>query len=103
MNATYKKTLTAALAALTLGATVLSTATPASARNGGAIAAGIIGGLALGALAAGAAHAAPGYYAPSRVYGGCWMERRPVFNRWGDVVGYRRTRVCESAPPVSGK
>ena len=95
MNTTFKKTLTASLAALTIGMTVLSSATPASARNGGAIAAGIIGGLALGALAAGAANAAPSYYAPSRVYGGCWMERQPVFNRYGEVVGHRRIRVCE--------
>ncbi len=97
MTTTFKKSLTASLAALTIGMTVLSSATPASARNGGAIAAGIIGGLALGAIAAGAAHAnsGPGYYAPARVYGGeCWMERREVTNRWGDVVGYRRIRVC---------
>ena len=98
MNTTFKKTLTASLAALTLGMTVLSTATPANARGGGLVAAGIIGGLALGALAAGAAHAHSGpgyYYAPQRVYGGeCWMERREVTNRWGDVVGYRRIKVC---------
>ena len=95
MNTTFKKTLTASLAALTLGMTVLTSATPASARGGGLLAAGIIGGLALGAIAAGSAHAAPGYYAPQRVYGGeCWMERRAVHNRWGDVVGYRRIRVC---------
>ena len=95
MNTTFKKTLTASLAALTLGMTVLSTATPAHARGGGLLAAGIIGGLALGAIAAGSAHAAPGYYAPQRVYGGeCWLERRAIHNRWGDVVGYRRIKVC---------
>ena len=97
MNTTFKKTLTASLAALTLGMTVLSTATPANARGGGLVAAGIIGGLALGAIAAGAAHAnsGPRYYAPQCVYGGeCWMERRAVTNHWGDVVGYRRIKVC---------
>ena len=95
MNTTFKKTLTASLAALTLGMTVLSTATPANARGGGLLAAGIIGGLALGAIAAGSAHAAPGYYAPQRVYGGeCWLERRAIHNRWGDVVGSRRIKVC---------
>ena len=96
MNTTFKKTLTASLAALTLGMTVLTSATPAFARGGGGLlAAGIIGGLALGAIAAGSAQAAPGYYAPQRVYGGeCWMERRAVHNRWGDVIGYRRIRVC---------
>ena len=95
MNTNFKKTLTASLAALTLGMTVLTSATPASARGGGLLAAGIIGGLALGAIAAGSAQAAPGYYGPQRVYGGeCWMERREVTNSWGDVVGYRRIRVC---------
>ena len=95
MNTNFKKTLTASLAALTLGMTVLSTATPANARGGGLLAAGIIGGLVLGAVAAGAANAQPGYYAPQRVYGGeCWMERRAVHNRWGDGIGYRRIRVC---------
>ena len=93
MKTIFKKTLTGGLAALTLAAAVSTTATPASARNGGAIAAGIIGGLALGAMAAGAANS---YYAPRPVYSGsCWMERRAVTNRWGDVVGYRRIRVCE--------
>ncbi len=95
MNAICKKSITASLVAVTLAATLASTATPASARGGGLVAAGIIGGLALGALAAGAANASPGYYAPQRVYGGeCWMERRAVYNRFGDVVGYRRIRVC---------
>ena len=93
MTKIFKKSLTASIAALTLMAAVSTGATPASARNGGAIAAGIIGGLALGAMAAGAANS---YYAPRPVYAGsCWIERRAITNRWGDVVGYRRIRVCE--------
>ena len=47
-----------------------------------------VGALALGALAA----TSPSYAAP--VYGGCTIERRPVTNAWGDVIGFRRIRVC---------
>ena len=109
--------LTGTITALTLGATVLATATPASADwrghrkhggwhrggNGGAIAAGIIGGLALGALAAGAARAdtrrsyyapAPAY-APSYSYGGCYDIEKPAYNRWGQFLGYRLVTVCD--------
>lgn len=66
-----KKAAAAALAALTLGASVTMSTTDAEARyhgrrgnNGAAIAAGIIGGLAAGALIAGAARAenGPAYY-----------------------------------------
>ena len=93
MTTIFKKSLTVGLSALTIVASLSAASTPASARNGGAIAAGIIGGLALGAMAAGAANS---YYAPRRAYAGsCWIERRPVTNHWGDVVGYRRIRVCE--------
>jgi hypothetical protein len=49
--------------------------------------------MALGAAAAGAAqgpvYAAPGYG------GGCWVERRPIYDDWGNYVGRRRVRVCE--------
>jgi hypothetical protein len=110
--------LTGTITALALGATVLVTATPASAdwrghrRHGGhgggkgaAIAAGIIGGLALGALAAGAARADTrrSYYAPapayapveSYSYGGCYDMEKPAYNRWGQFLGYRLVTVCE--------
>jgi hypothetical protein len=106
--------LTGSITALALSATVLATATPASAdwrghrRNngghGGAIAAGIIGGLALGALAAGAARAnTRTYYAPapayvpsySYSYGGCYDVEKPVYNRWGEFRGYRLVTVCD--------
>ena len=93
-----RKTITASLAALTLGVTVLATATPASARgfHGGyrggwhgshwGRGAGI--GLGLGALALGAV-------AASSYYGDCYITRRAVVNRFGDVIGYRRVRVCD--------
>jgi len=110
--------LTGTITALALGATVLVSATPASADwrghrrqsgghrggNGGAIAAGIIGGLALGALAAGAAradtrrsHYAAPAYAPveSYSYGGCYDMEKPAYNRWGQFLGYRLVTVCE--------
>lgn len=74
-------TLAAAVLASSLGAA------PAEARNGrkAAIAAGVLGALAIGALAAGAA----GGYERD-----CWVERRPVYDYWGNVVRYRGVRVC---------
>ncbi|HEX8663693.1 MAG TPA: hypothetical protein VF744_06650 [Beijerinckiaceae bacterium] len=51
---TFRKTISSALAAITMGAAVLGSAAPAEAR-GGAFAAGVIGGLAVGAIAAQAA------------------------------------------------
>ncbi len=43
-------------------------------------------GLGLGLL--GAAAAANAY--PRE----CWIERRPVYNNWGDYVGDRNVRIC---------
>jgi hypothetical protein len=100
MTVSFKKTALGALAALTVG---LSIATPASAqyyyRGGGwggpgpAVAAGVLGGVALGAAAASAANGP--YYGPGPGYGGeCWMERRPIVDEYGVVIGRRRVRVC---------
>jgi hypothetical protein len=97
MTVSFKRTALGALATLTFG---LSVATPASAQYWGpyrggydagpAVAAGVLGGMALGAAAAGAAQA-PGYGpAPE-----CWMERRPIVDEYGVVVGRRRVRVCQ--------
>ncbi|MGP0105462.1 hypothetical protein [Rhodoblastus sp.] len=58
---------------------------------GGAAAAGLIGGLALGAAIANSNQ--PAYVAP--VDGGCWLERRPVYDQWGNYIGRRRVRVCQ--------
>lgn len=118
MTSMVKKTFLAGLAALTMGAGLAATATPADAQgyrwghyrgngyrpaypgprygyyaprryNGGAVAAGVVGGLALGALAAGAVAA------PAPVYGGeCWIQRQPVTDSWGNVLYYQRVRVC---------
>lgn len=80
---------------------------PAEARHGGEIAAGVIGGLALGAIAGSAAANAngyngynggyaPAYAAPQPYYGGgCYYQRRPVYDEDGELVGHRRVRVCE--------
>lgn len=100
MTVCFKKAALGALAVLTLG---LSVATPASAqywgpgpyRGGGwnagpAVAAGVIGGMALGAAAASAAQAPVYGPAPD-----CWIERRPIVDEYGVVVGRRRVRVCE--------
>ena len=79
------KTITATISAIALAATLAATATPAEARYGRN--AGIFGVLAATALVAGAIAASS---APA-----CSIESRPVVNRWGDVVGYRRVRVCD--------
>jgi hypothetical protein len=57
---------------------------------GGPAAAGLIGGLALGSLAASAAAPYYGYGS----YGGCYLQSQPVYNRWGQFLGYRPIRVC---------
>ena len=111
MTAILRKSIVGAVAALSLGATLVASATPAAAdwrghRGGwggghhrgwgGPVAAGVIGGLALGALAANAAprYASPAYAAP--VYGGdCFLQDRPTYDRWGRFLGYRQVTVCE--------
>ncbi len=98
MRHTLSKTI---IAALMIGGAVLATTAPASADSAGAAVAAGIGGFALGALA-GSAAAAPAYapvypapvYAPAPVVH-CWRERRPLFDEYGEVVGYRPQRVCE--------
>jgi hypothetical protein len=103
-----KKTALAAMAALTLGAGVAATATPAAAQwhgggwgggwhggYGGPVAAGVLGGLAVGAIAGSAA--AGGYgYGPYGAYGGsgCGWQRQPVVDAYGNFLGYRRVQVC---------
>ncbi len=93
MSPAFRKTITAALAALTLGTAAIATASSASAgyyhrhrHYGGYAAAGIIGGLALGALAASAARPA---YASE-----CYRVRQRVWID-GYGYGYRRVTVCQ--------
>jgi hypothetical protein len=54
----------------------------------GAGALGPLPGLALGAAAAAAA--ATPYY----VYPACYVTRQPVVDYWGNLIRYRRVRVC---------
>lgn len=95
MNILSRKLVAASVGAVALGVTMVASATPAAAWHhhrgswggwGGWGGPALIGGLALGALAAGA------YASP--YYSSCFVERRPVVNPWGVVVGYRRVRVC---------
>lgn len=96
-----RKTIATLSAALALGAAALAPVAPARADSAGpAIAAGI-GGFALGAITGGALanSAPPVVYAPAPVYLApppvCWVERRPVFDEYGEVIGSRPRRVCE--------
>jgi hypothetical protein len=96
-----RRTIATLSAALALGAAALAPVAPARADSAGpAIAAGI-GGFALGAITGGALanSAPPVVYAPAPVYVApppvCWVERRPVFDEYGEVIGSRPRRVCE--------
>lgn len=95
------KKIAGGLLALAIGAAPLAAATPAAAGDPGAAIAAGIGGFALGAIAGSAVAAPPppAYY-PDPVYAAppprhCWRERRPIFDEYGDVIGYRPTRVCD--------
>lgn len=96
-----RKAAIAALVAVTFGAGIAATSTPAAAHGWGVpVAAGIIGGLAVGALAASAdAHyyaPPPAYYYPPEpaYYPVCYRENRPVYGPWHEFLGWRPVRVC---------
>ena len=101
------RTFAGAAAAVSLGLAVsAASVTPAAADSAGAFIAGAIGGTALGAIA-GSALAGPRtvyvapppprpvYVAPVEYVEDCHVERRPVVDPYGYVVGYKRTRICE--------
>ena len=94
----FKKSLTAAVAALTLVGTVAASTQPAEARGIGRAVAFGTAGFAVGALAAGAAAAATRpYYAPAYYgygYAGCGYVSRPVYNSWGYQVGWSSVPAC---------
>ncbi len=103
MTLSLKQKVISGLAALTIGAGMLTASVPAQAKpfhgHGGAIAAGVIGGLALGAIAASAAAAQPVYVAPA--YGGpvyygstCYKTKQPVTDVYGNVMYYQVVKAC---------
>jgi hypothetical protein len=99
-----KPLLALATAAVLATATLAPTAADARCR-GCAVGLGVLGGVIVGSAIAGAYayprvyYPAPGYepyyayYAPAPVAcpGGYWA-RRPIYDRWGNVVGYSRPR-----------
>ena len=101
------KTLTTLTAAATVAAALIAAPTDASAQRrwgGPAIGLGILGGVAAGAIVGsaiansyGPAYVVQDGYAPYRAYGGpppvgCpggYWARVPVYDPYGNVVGYR--------------
>jgi hypothetical protein len=88
----FKKTLAAGAAALTLAVAFAPAAEARPFRGGGFLAAGLIGGALLGGvIAANRAHAAPGYYVSG---GDCYSVRDRVWDDYrGRFVIVRKT-VC---------
>jgi len=95
-----KKTLTALLAATTIAVSLTATANQASAGSGGAFAAGLFGGLVGGAIIGSAlARPYPGYvvypaYAAPLPGPGCYWTRQPVYDAYGNPVGWRGRPVA---------
>jgi hypothetical protein len=92
MTAFSTKTLTTALAALTLAGTIAASSGEAQARPrfGTALGIGLVAGTLIGAAAASNAYASPTYVS---AYGDCrYVER---YNRWGHL---RVVKVCDVAP-----
>jgi hypothetical protein len=106
------KTFTALAAAATIAVATLAVPSDADAYcRGCGVAAGVIGGVAAGAIIGSAIANSPAYayprvyypvagYAPYAAYaapvpvacpGGYWA-RRPILDRWGNVIGYSRPR-----------
>jgi hypothetical protein len=94
MSTLAKKTTVGALTALLFGFGVAAS-TPAAAQWrggwGAPFAAGVLGGAAVGALAA-----RPYYYPyPAPAYApGCYWQRQPTYDPYGNFAGYRRVQVC---------
>jgi hypothetical protein len=105
-----KKTLTVLVAAATLAGAATSLSTPADARcYGCALGAGLVGGFVAGAIVGSAATAAaapayvvapaPGYvvysgYAAPLPGPNCYWSRMPVYDAYGNVIGWRGRPVA---------
>ncbi len=94
---TFRKTVTATLAALTLATTFAASGAEARPRwgygyghRGWGVGAGVVGAIAAGAIIAGATRPAYGYGYYAAPVRSCDLVER--FDRWGNVIGYRR--VC---------
>jgi hypothetical protein len=92
----FRKVLAVGLAVTTLGLVVAATSTPAVAWGGfhhgwGWGLGGVAAGLALGATAAASAP----YYGYGQAYPGCYISRQPIVDIYGNIVSYRRVRVCD--------
>jgi hypothetical protein len=94
------KTLTALVAAATLAGSLVGTATTASAQGRGflpgLIVGGIVGGAIVGATQPRGYVVYPGYNAPLNGPG-CYWTRQPVYDPYGNVVGWRGRpfQVCQ--------
>ncbi len=102
-----KKTLGSLLAAATIVVALASTSTDASAQRGAVaagVAAGVVGGLIVGSAIANSRPAyvvapGPGYiaypaYAAPLPGPNCYWTRMPVYDRWGNVRGWRGRPVA---------
>jgi hypothetical protein len=96
-----KKTLSALAAAATVATAIAAAPTPADAGCWGcAVGAGAVGGFIAGAIVGNAvANAAPGYvvypaYAAPLPGPGCYWTRMPVYDMYGNVIGWRGRPVA---------
>jgi hypothetical protein len=99
-----KRIVSALVAAVMLTSVAGEAAVAAEGRNaalfGGLAAGAIIGGALMSTARPGPVYAAPPppprpvyvYEEPEPV---CHRERRPLFDEWGNVAGFRTVRVCQ--------
>jgi hypothetical protein len=88
----FKKIATTAVIVAALSSAAIVSATPAAAMSDGEAAAIGMGAFAVGAVAAGGFG---GGYHQRVIYHDCYSARRPVYNHWGDVVGFQRVQYCD--------
>lgn len=97
MNALSKKALAGAIGAIALAGAIAASTAPAQAgsRNAAWFAGGVAAGVVGGALVANAhSYPAYGYGYPVAYARQCWREARPMYDRFGNVLGYQKIRVC---------